>query len=206
LEERLQNGPVDVSDFDAAIERHEFDGRSAEQAKAKLGLVARRVNNAAAAWCTYACRTRWRDSGRKKRKAAGMPIEDIEFYSERRDLSLDVLSLNLIRQLSHLAWRALQADGRESTYVDENDRFHTARIAPIPAGMAVVEGGGKVERYLIEEDDDDAFRLKARRRLFAFEADDPMAPGNWRFRPASPPDIWHNMEMTTLMLRLDSHG
>jgi hypothetical protein len=45
LEERLQSGPVDVSDFDAAIARHEFDGRSAEQAKAKLGLVARRVNN-----------------------------------------------------------------------------------------------------------------------------------------------------------------
>jgi hypothetical protein len=45
LEERLQNGPVDVSDFDAAIARHEFDGRSAEQAKAKLGLVARRIAN-----------------------------------------------------------------------------------------------------------------------------------------------------------------
>jgi len=43
-----------------------------------------------------------------------MPIEDIEFYAERRDLSLDVLSLNLIRQLSHLAWRVLQVDGRES--------------------------------------------------------------------------------------------
>jgi hypothetical protein len=103
-----------------------------------------------------------------------------------------------------LAWRVLQVDGRESSYIDENDRFHKARIARIPAGMAVVEGGGKVECYLIEEGDDAAFRLKARRRLFAFEADDPMAPGNWRFRPASPPDIWYNMAVTTLMLRLDS--
>jgi hypothetical protein len=135
-----------------------------------------------------------------------MPIEDIEFYVERRDLSLDVLSLNLIRQLSHLAWRVLQVDGRESSYVDESDCFRTARIARIPAGIAVVEGGGKVECYLIEEGDDDAFRLKARRRLFAFEADDLMALGNWRFCPTSPPDIWYNMAVTTLMLRLDSHG
>jgi hypothetical protein len=45
LEERLREGLVDVSEFDAAIARHEFDGRSAEQAKAKLGLVARRMAN-----------------------------------------------------------------------------------------------------------------------------------------------------------------
>ena len=43
LEEQLQNGPVNAADFDAAIERHEFDRKSAELAKTKLGLVARRI-------------------------------------------------------------------------------------------------------------------------------------------------------------------
>jgi hypothetical protein len=135
-----------------------------------------------------------------------VPFEDIDFYSERRDLSLDVLSLNLIRQLSHLVWRVLQVDGRESSYVDENDCLRAARIARLPAGMAIIGGSGKVECYLIEEDDTAAFKLRARHRLFAFEADDLMAPGNWRFRPASPPDIWYNMAVTTLTLHLDSHG
>jgi hypothetical protein len=43
LEERLERGPVDVVDFEAAVARHEFDVRSAEQAKVKLGLVARAI-------------------------------------------------------------------------------------------------------------------------------------------------------------------
>jgi hypothetical protein len=45
LEERLERGPFPASDFEDAIARHEFDGRSAEQAKTRLGLVARRVAN-----------------------------------------------------------------------------------------------------------------------------------------------------------------
>jgi hypothetical protein len=45
LEERLQKGPFPATDFEDAIGRHEFDSRSAEQAKAKLGLVARRIAN-----------------------------------------------------------------------------------------------------------------------------------------------------------------
>jgi len=45
LEGRLQSGPVDVSDFEDAISRHVFDARSAEQAKIKLGIVARRIAN-----------------------------------------------------------------------------------------------------------------------------------------------------------------
>ena len=48
-----------------------------------------------------------------------MPTEDIEFYVETRDLWLDVLCLDLIRQLSHLVWRVLQVDSRESSYIDE---------------------------------------------------------------------------------------
>jgi hypothetical protein len=84
-----------------------------------------------------------------------------------------------------LVWRVLLVDGRDSSYVDENDCFRIARIARLPASMAVVESSGKVECYLIEEGDDDAFRLKAKRRLFTFYADDLMAPGNWRFRPKS---------------------
>jgi hypothetical protein len=34
---------------------------------------------------------------------------DIEFYDERRDLSVDVLSLDLIRQLAYLVWRVPEA-------------------------------------------------------------------------------------------------
>jgi hypothetical protein len=45
LEARLENGPFPAADFEDAVARHEFDGRSAEQAKAKLGLVARRIAN-----------------------------------------------------------------------------------------------------------------------------------------------------------------
>jgi hypothetical protein len=134
-----------------------------------------------------------------------MPIEDIEFYDERRDLSLDVLSLDLIRQLSHLVWRVLQVDGRESSYVDENGRFITARVARLE-NVAIAETDRRVACYLIEIDDPAALRLKARRRLFSFEAGDSTTPGDWRFRPTSPPDIWYNMAVTTLMLRLDSHG
>jgi hypothetical protein len=133
-----------------------------------------------------------------------MPIEDIEFYDERRDLSLDVLSLGLIRQLSHLVWRVLQVDGRESSYVDESDRFLTARIARLE-NVAIAETAGRIACYLIEIDDPAALRLKARRRLFSFEVADSITPGDWRFRPASPPDIWYNMAVTTFMLRLDGH-
>jgi hypothetical protein len=45
LEGRLEHGPFPAADFEDAIARHEFDGRSAEQAKTKLGLVARRIAN-----------------------------------------------------------------------------------------------------------------------------------------------------------------
>jgi hypothetical protein len=44
-----------------------------------------------------------------------------------------------------------------------------------------------------ELNDPAALRLKARRRLFSFEAGDSTAPDNWRFCPAAPPDIWYNM-------------
>jgi hypothetical protein len=77
-----------------------------------------------------------------------MPIEEIEFYDERRDLSLDVLSLNLIRQLSHLVCRVLQADGRESSYVDENGCFLAARIARLE-NVAIAETEGRVACYLM---------------------------------------------------------
>jgi hypothetical protein len=89
-------------------------------------------------------------------------------------------------------------------------RAQTAAFAPreSPASRRHCDrrGSGNVECYLIEESDTAAFKLKARRRLFAFEADDLMALGNWRFRPASPPDIWYNMVVTTLTLHLDSHA
>jgi hypothetical protein len=42
--------------------------------------------------------------------------------------------------------------------------------------------------------------------LFAFEADDLEALADWRFSPASQPDIWYNMTVTTLTLRLDSRA
>jgi hypothetical protein len=133
-------------------------------------------------------------------------IDDIEYYEEGRGLSLDVLSLDLIRQLSYLTRRVLEADGRESGYVDEHDRVLTARIARLDNTMALAEANEKVGCFLIETGDDAAFRLKARRRLFSFEADDFMAPGNWRFCPVAPPDIWYNMTVTTLATHIDRNG
>ena len=134
-----------------------------------------------------------------------MPTKDIEFYVETRDLSLDVLCLDLIHQLSHLVWRVLRVDGHESSSIDESNRFLTARIARLD-GLALFEANGRVECYLIEEADAAGFKFKARRRLFSFEADDFGAPGNWRFDPTAPPDLWYNMTVTTLMMRLDRHG
>jgi hypothetical protein len=125
-----------------------------------------------------------------------VPIEDVEFYHEVKYRG--VLPPGLVRQLAVLAWRVLEVDGRESTYVDENNCFHAARIARLD-NVAVAETGGRVACYLIELNDPAAFRLKARRRLFAFEADG-------QFCPAPIPDLWYNMAVTTLMLRLDSHG
>jgi hypothetical protein len=107
-----------------------------------------------------------------------MPIEDIEFYDERRDLSLDVLSPSLIHQLSRLVRRVLQADGRESSYVDESDRFLMARIARLE-NVAIAETDRRIACYLIELHDSAALGLKARRRLFSFEAGDSMTPGDW---------------------------
>ena len=72
--------------------------------------------------------------------------------------------------------------------------------------MALIEANRKIECALIEESDAATFRLKARRRLFGFQADDPMAPGNWRFCPAGAPDIWCNMTVTLLTTRLGRYG
>ena len=47
--------------------------------------------------------------------------------------------------------------------------------------MAIAETDGRVACYLIEEGDPAALRLKARRRLFSFEAD-----GQFRPRRQSP--------------------
>ena len=129
-----------------------------------------------------------------------MPYEDIEFYHETRYRG--TLPLQLVRQLAALASRVLEADGRESIGVDENNRFVTARIARTD-GMAIAAANRKVEGYLIEIDDPAAFRLKARRRVFAFEAGDLTAPADWRLENPRDPDIWYNPTVTDLMWRLD---
>jgi hypothetical protein len=102
-----------------------------------------------------------------------------------------------------MAERVLEVDGRESSYVDENDCFRTARIARLD-NIAIAEASGKVEGYLIELNDPTAFRLKAKRRLFSFEADDFGAP---RLKEsAGPPDLWYNTAVSGLTQRLDSRG
>ena len=73
-------------------------------------------------------------------------------------------------------------------------------------GIALVEANGKVECYLIEDSDAAGFRLKAKRRLFEFEADDSMAPADWRLKESAPPDFWHNAAVTELTQRLDRDG
>jgi hypothetical protein len=118
-----------------------------------------------------------------------MLLEDIEFYDERRDLSLDVLSLDLIQQLAYLVWRVLKPDARPNGL--------KMRILRSDS-LALVEGSGRVECYLIEDNDDAPFRPTAKRRLFSFEADDFTAPDNWRFRPEAAPDAWYNAVASTL--------
>ena len=130
-----------------------------------------------------------------------MPIEDIEFYSEAKYRG--ILPPELVRQLATLASRVLEVDGRESSYVDENDCFRTARIARLD-NMAIAEDNRRVAGYLIELNDPAAFRLKARRRLFSFEADD---FGTLRLKEsAGPPDLWYNVAATELMQSLDSRA
>ena len=66
--------------------------------------------------------------------------------------------------------------------------------------MAIAAANGRVDCYLIEEGDPGAFRLKARRRLFSFEADD-------RFcSPEAEPDLWYHVAVTELINALDRHG
>ena len=107
-----------------------------------------------------------------------MPIEDVELYHKAKHGHF--LPPELVRQLATLTRRVLEIDGRESVYVDENNRFLTARIARVD-NVAIAETDGRVACYLIEEGDPAALRLKARRRLFSFEAD-----GQFRPRRQSP--------------------
>jgi hypothetical protein len=116
--------------------------------------------------------------------------EDIEFYDERRDLSLNVLSLDLIRQLASLIWRVLKPDARSTGL-----KMRILRSD----GLALVEGDGQIQCFLINDNGDAAYRPTAKRRLFSFEAPDLMAPGNWRFRPEASPDLWYNTAVTILM-------
>lgn len=134
-----------------------------------------------------------------------MSVMDVEYYAERRDLSLDVLSYDLVRQLSHLTWRVLATDGRESSYVDDDDCFVKAKIARLD-GLALVEANGKVEGYLNEQSDVAGFQLKAKRRMFYFAADDFGVHGDWRLCPVAPPDIWYNAVATPLSMRVDRYG
>jgi hypothetical protein len=134
-----------------------------------------------------------------------MPVEDIEFYDERRHLSLDVLSPGLISQLSHLVWRVLQADGRESSYVDENDRLLSTRVARLE--NVAIRRDRQADRMLPDRD-------RRPRRPPAQSEGAPVLLRGRRLHdarrlaipPASRPDIWYNMAVTTFMLRLDGHA
>jgi hypothetical protein len=121
-------------------------------------------------------------------------IEDVDLYSEAKYRG--VLPLKLVRQLADLTQRVLELEGRDSTYLDENNRFLKARIARL-AGLALAEVNGRIDCYLIELHDAAAFTLKARRRLFAFEADG-------RFSPAPAPDFWYDVAAIELTERLES--
>ena len=118
-----------------------------------------------------------------------MLLEDIEFYDERRDLSLDVLSLDLIQQLAYLVWRVLKPDARPNGL--------KMRILRSDS-LALVEGDGQIQCFLLEDGEVPAYRPAVKRRLFAFEAPDLMSPGDWRFRPELPPDLWYNTVVTAL--------
>jgi hypothetical protein len=126
-----------------------------------------------------------------------VPIEDVQLYHKTKHGP--VLPPELVRQLATLVWRVLEIDGRESSYVDESNRFLTARIARLD-NIAVAETNGRIDCYLIEEDDPAALRLKARRRLFSFEADDRFCP------PEAEPDLWYHVAVTELINALDRHG
>jgi hypothetical protein len=39
-----------------------------------------------------------------------MSIETVAFYDERRDLALDVVSVDRVRQLARMTWRLLRPD------------------------------------------------------------------------------------------------
>jgi hypothetical protein len=104
-----------------------------------------------------------------------VPIEDLAFYHEAKYRG--VLPQELVRQLAALTQRVLKLDGRDSSYLDENNRFLTARIARL-ANVALVAGNGRVDCLLIELGDETAFRLQ--RQFFSFEADDLQAPDDWR--------------------------
>ena len=133
-----------------------------------------------------------------------MPTEHLDFHHQTRHGS--ALSPELVRQLATLAWSVLQGVGRESSYLDENNRFLTAKIAPL-YGLALTENDGSVACYLMELGDDAAFNLKAKRRVFRFAADDLGSPADWRLVEAfEEPDFWYNMAITDLMDCLDSHG
>ena len=127
-----------------------------------------------------------------------MPIEDMELYHEAKYRG--ILPQEFVRQLATLASRVLEIDGRESVYVDENNRFRTARIARLD-NMAIAEDNRRITGYRIELNVPAAFRL--RRHLFAFEADDLGAPADWRLEESGTPDIWYNPSAIDLMLHLD---
>jgi hypothetical protein len=74
-----------------------------------------------------------------------MPLEDIEFYHARKHGA--VLPPVLVRQLAALARRVLVLDGRESSYVDENNRFLTGKIARLDT-MALIEDKQNVDCFL----------------------------------------------------------
>jgi hypothetical protein len=129
-----------------------------------------------------------------------MPIEAIEFYHEAKHGP--ALPEELVRQLATLARRVLELDGRESSYVDEDNRFHNAKVARLD-GMALIEDDRSVDCRLIELGDAAGLRLKAKRRMFSFEADDFGVP---RLKESGPPDTWYNVAVTELTQRLDCHG
>jgi hypothetical protein len=130
-----------------------------------------------------------------------MPIEDLDFYSApeagrpERDLSLDVLSLNLVRQLGALVWRVL----RESGDVDGDSRI--ARLYGEEIVDGTVEGRRRIALYLIENDGN-----AAERSLFWFDASGGEAPSTWLFHPESPPDLWYNMAIVDLRNHLDARA
>jgi hypothetical protein len=127
-----------------------------------------------------------------------MPIEEIELYSDARSLPPE-----LVRQLAALVPRVLEVDGRESICVGENGRFLGARIARLD-NMAIAKTNGRVACYLIEVNDDDAFRLKAKRPLLAFDADDLEAPADCRLKESAPsPDFWYDVAVIELISTLD---